>query len=179
MNLKNFINIIWLTPYMDKIMYEGQSIKRNFVDKMISQNNKFFNKTLSAYKNDIQERLSILKNSKDDKWLNIIEKKIAQNIFDIFSLRREYAKNLNQIIDEKLNISNIRKHISNFAFDVGQDGYKIEMFALLGQSNMVGRDQFSYDPKDRANTYRIFPTGKPNILPSRNYVNQYSPLGFI
>ena len=87
--IKNYIKIIWLSPYMDKIMYEGQTLKRNFIDKMISQNDSYFNKILLNLKKDIAERLNILKNSKDEKWLNLIEKKIANNIYEIFDIRRE------------------------------------------------------------------------------------------
>ena len=101
--IKNYINIIWLSPYMDKIMYEGQTLKRNFIDKMIIQNNSYFNKILLNYKKDIAERLNILKNSKDEKWLNLTEKKIANNIYEIFDIRRNYAENLNVIINRQLN----------------------------------------------------------------------------
>ena len=101
--IKNYINIIWLSPYMDKIMYEGQTLKRNFIDKMITQNDSYFNKILLNFKKDITERLNILKNSKDEKWLNIIEKKIANNIYEIFDIRRNYAENLNVIINRQLN----------------------------------------------------------------------------
>ena len=45
--IKNYIKIIWLSPYMDKIMYEGQTLKRNFIDKMIIQNDRYFNKILA------------------------------------------------------------------------------------------------------------------------------------
>ena len=31
-------------------MYEGQSIKRDFIDKLISQNEKNFNLSVSSYK---------------------------------------------------------------------------------------------------------------------------------
>ncbi len=107
LNIKSYISFIWLTPYMDKIMYEGQSIKRNFIDKMITQNDKTFNQILISYKKDTAERLAILKNSKDDKWLNIIEKKLAANTFNIFQIRRKFAQKLNKIIQEKL--SNFKK----------------------------------------------------------------------
>ena len=73
--IKNYIKIIWLSPYMDKIMYDGQTLKRNFIDKMITQNDNYFNKILLNVKKDIAERLNILKNSKDEKWLNLVEKK--------------------------------------------------------------------------------------------------------
>ena len=70
-------------------MYDGQTLKRNFIDKMITQNDSYFNKILLNLKKDIAERLNILKNSKDEKWLNLIEKKIANNIYEIFDIRRE------------------------------------------------------------------------------------------
>lgn len=101
--IKNYIKIIWLSPYMDKIMYEGQTLKRNFIDKMITQNDSYFNKISLNLKKDIGERLNILKNSKDEKWLNLIEKKIANNIYEIFEIRRNYAANLNVIINKQLN----------------------------------------------------------------------------
>ena len=59
--IKNYIKIIWLSPYMDKIMYDGQTLKRNFIDKMITQNDSYFNKILLNLKKDIAERLNILK----------------------------------------------------------------------------------------------------------------------
>ena len=101
--IQNYFKIIWLSPYMDKIMYDGQTLKRNFIDKMITQNDSNFNKTLINYKKDIAERLNVLKNSKDEKWLNLIEKKIAKNIYEIFYIRRNYATNLNIIINRQLN----------------------------------------------------------------------------
>ena len=84
-------------------MYEGQTLKRNFIDKMITQNDSYFNKISLNLKKDIGERLNILKNSKDEKWLNLIEKKIANNIYEIFEIRRNYAANLNVIINKQLN----------------------------------------------------------------------------
>ena len=82
--IKNYINFIWLSPYMDKIMYDGQTLKRNFIDKMISQNDRYFNKIFINLKKDIIERLNILKNSKDEKWINLLKIKIANNIFEDF-----------------------------------------------------------------------------------------------
>ena len=105
--IKNYLKIIWLSPYMDKIMYEGQTIKRNFIDKMIMQNNDRFNQIILNNKKDVSERLNVLQNLKDDKWLNILEKKIAENIYNIFFIRRRYAEELNIIINSQL--SNFKK----------------------------------------------------------------------
>ena len=135
--IKEIMNFIWLSPYMDKIMYEGQSIKRDFIDKLISQNEKNFNLILSSYKKNISERLQILKNIKDEKWLDIIEKKIAQNIYEIFLIRRNYTKIINKIISEKLkNFREINiKYENNLFDDLNEKKLKIEIFFEKLKSN--------------------------------------------
>ena len=45
-------------------MYDGQTLKRNFIDKMISQNDSYFNKILINLKKDIAERLKYTKKFK-------------------------------------------------------------------------------------------------------------------
>jgi len=55
------INFIWLTPQMDKIMYEGDSIKRKFLDKIISNYNLDYKKNLSNFKKLSEERIQLLK----------------------------------------------------------------------------------------------------------------------
>ena len=101
--IKNYINFVWLSPYMDKIMYEGQTLKRNFIDNMISQNEKCLSKSIITFKKYAQERLEILKKSKDRKWLDIIEGKIAEKIYEVFNIRRVYAEEINRLINIKLN----------------------------------------------------------------------------
>lgn len=130
LGIKKFINFIWLTPHMDKIMYEGQSLKRNFIDKMISQSDQYFSKSILAYKKNSAERLRVLKSSKDEKWLHILERKVAENIYDIFTLRRKYAEELNNTIDIKLKkFREIKIEFSNNLFtDLTDKNDSINLF---------------------------------------------------
>ena len=85
-------------------MYEGQTLKRKFIDKMITQNDSYFNKILLNLKKDIGERLNILKNSKDEKWLNLIEKK---NVIDSLEVARNKFPGTSNSLDalcKKFNI---------------------------------------------------------------------------
>ena len=135
--IKEILSFIWLSPYMDKIMYEGQSIKRDFIDKLISQNEKNFNLSVSSYKKNIAERLQILKNTKDEKWLDIIEKRLAENIYEIFLMRRNYANKINKIISDKLkNFREINIKYNNDLFDdLNEKKIKIEIFFEKLKSN--------------------------------------------
>ena len=166
-NIRKYVSFIWLSPYMDKIMYEGQSIKRSFIDKMISQNDKYFNKTLLSYKKDISERLIILKNSKDEKWLDIIEKQITESFYFILQSRRKYAEKLNKIINNKLKnfrevelrfLNNFLKKIDNKEHTVDQILEKFKVNRTIDEISK--RTNFSinsdeiifYDVKNEINT---------------------------
>ncbi len=166
-NIKNYISFIWLSPYMDKIMHEGQSVKRNFIDKMISQNDKYFNRILSTYKKDLSERISVLKSSKDEKWLGILEHRIAENIYDILNIRRNYAYELNSIISKKLknfrdielnykNILNLDFENKNISVKIFSEKLKInrQLDEISKRTNFgINSDQiFFFDKKNKIDT---------------------------
>ena len=154
--IKNYIKIIWLSPYMDKIMYEGQTLKRNFIDKMIVQNDSHFNKILLNLRKDVLERLNILKNSKDDKWLNLVEKKIAENIFDVFDIRRKYAEKLNVIIDTQLNkFKKVRIEYNNKLFSNLQDKERLIKLFLNELKNKRELDEITKRTNFSINTDEI------------------------
>ncbi|NKA16558.1 MAG: DNA replication/repair protein RecF, partial [Alphaproteobacteria bacterium] len=88
------INFIWLTPQMDKIMYEGESIKRKFLDKIISNYNLDYKKNLSNFKKLSEERVQLLKENLDLQWLSILEKKMINELWNIFTYRRAFIKDL-------------------------------------------------------------------------------------
>ncbi len=164
--IKNYIKIIWLTPYMDKIMYEGQTLKRNFVDKMIAQNDSYFNKILLSLRKDVTERLNILKNSKDDKWLNLIEKKIANNSFEIFDIRRKYSEKLNFIINPQLNkFKKIRIEYKNKLFSNLQNKERLINLFLEELKNNRKLDEITKRSNFSINTDEI------NIIDNDNNIN--------
>tara|TARA_B100000963_G_scaffold261705_1_gene229883 strand:+ start:8407 stop:9501 length:1095 start_codon:yes stop_codon:yes gene_type:complete len=154
--IKDYIKIIWLSPYMDKIMYEGQTLKRNFIDKLIAQNDGYFNKTMLNLKKDVSERLNILKHSKDEKWLNLIERKIAVYIFEIFDIRRKYAEKLNMIINTQLNqFRKIRLEYKNKLFSNLQNKDKLTNLFLEELKNKRELDEITKRTHFSINTDEI------------------------
>ncbi len=101
-SINEIIKFIWLSPHMEKIMYEGKSIKRKFIDKLITQFDENFNFSLSEYKKNTTERLVLLKEKRDEKWLRILEKKISESIFEIFINRRIFSKKISVLSKKKL-----------------------------------------------------------------------------
>jgi DNA replication and repair protein RecF len=108
------ITFVWLTPQMDRIMYEGDSVKRKFLDKIISNYNLDYKKNLITFKKLSDERIHLLKENQDLQWIDILEKKMAEELWNIFSYRRIFIKDLNDIIIKKLNnFLNIILNIKN------------------------------------------------------------------
>ena len=108
------ITFVWLTPQMDRIMHEGDSVKRKFLDKIISNYNLDYKKNLITFKKLSDERIHLLKENQDLQWIDILEKKMAEELWNIFSYRRIFIKDLNDIIIKKLNnFLNIILNIKN------------------------------------------------------------------
>ncbi len=89
--------IIWLTPQMDGIFLTGKAIRRKFLDKIVCDVNFTHNSRINSYDKLIRERINLLeKYGNDDKWLNIIEQKIAELGVAIAIARNQMVEYLNQ-----------------------------------------------------------------------------------
>ena len=76
--LLEFINILWITPIMEKVLIQSNSEKRNFFDRLIFNINKSHLKNYAKLKKLLSERLALLKEKNyDSDWLIIVEKNIA------------------------------------------------------------------------------------------------------
>ncbi len=98
----NNCSFIWLTPQMDKIMYEGNSLKRKFFDKMLSNYDHNYKINLNEFKKMSDERIILLKDNKEKKWLDILEEKMTENLWHIYVCRRNIIKELNNILSKNL-----------------------------------------------------------------------------
>ena len=101
--INKLVNFIWLSPHMDKIMYDGSIIKRKFLDKIISNLNSDFKKNLRDFKKLAEERIILLQNQNDTKWISILEEKMAKILFQILNERRNKISVINTISKKKLN----------------------------------------------------------------------------
>ena len=94
--LLEFINILWITPIMEKVMIQSNSEKRNFFDRLIFNINKNHLKNYSKLQKLLSERLSLLKSKNFDKdWINIIEKNIANLSIQLLIERVGFINQLN------------------------------------------------------------------------------------
>ena len=113
-SLRNFFNIFWVLPQMSHLLQGKPEDRRGFLDLMVSATDVSHKTKLSDYKKLKNERLRILKNieiSKNDKWLDIIEKKMSEVGVVICDSRRIFLDNLNKCflkIDDQIPMLNLK-----------------------------------------------------------------------
>lgn len=93
------LSISWLTPQMDQVFLEGNSDKKKFFDRIICGFVKNHSSALAKYSYLIKERINIIKmKSYDRKWLEVVERKIAETYLVIAEARNNFCEYLNNII---------------------------------------------------------------------------------
>ena len=98
-DLQNYVRVIWITPFMDRLFSEATSERRKFLDNLISNFYPFYGITLNQYLNLLKQRAKVLKSHKyDEKWLDAIEKEIVEKGVAIAALRIEFEEKLNNIL---------------------------------------------------------------------------------
>jgi len=100
----NYLGIIWLTPQMDGLFTGQKSDRRKFFDKLINLIEKEHSENVKTYerlimqRNKVLARLDIL----EDKWLDNLERQIAQLATQIFISRDLAASKINKIMEEEV-----------------------------------------------------------------------------
>ena len=113
-SLRDFFNIFWVLPQMSHLLQGKPEDRRGFLDLMVSATDVFYKKKLLDYKKLKNERLRILKNleiSKNDKWLDVIEKKMSEVGVVICDSRRIFLDTLNKCflkIDDQIPMLNLK-----------------------------------------------------------------------
>ncbi len=113
-SLRNFFNIFWVLPHMSHLLQGKPEDRRGFLDLMVSATDVSYKNKLLDYKKLKNERLRILKNleiSKNDKWLDIIEKKMSEIGVIICDSRRIFLDTLNKCfmkIDDQIPMLNLK-----------------------------------------------------------------------
>ncbi len=96
--LVDILKITWLTPQMDTFFIGTNVDRRKFIDKTAELIFLEHYDNVKKYEFFVKERMKILTTqSMDDRWLNIVEKKIAQLGVSIASVRNEVVNYLNNI----------------------------------------------------------------------------------
>ncbi|MDR0571318.1 MAG: DNA replication and repair protein RecF [Rickettsiales bacterium] len=101
--LNNFLNITFLIPQMDSFFTDSSSVRRKFLDKTAEILFIEHYENVKKYDFFVKERMKILlEQGSDDKWLNIVEKKITTLGVNIASVRNDTVAMINKILTNSI-----------------------------------------------------------------------------
>ncbi len=113
LQLLEFVNILWITPIMEKVMLQSNSEKRNFFDRLIFNVNKDHLKNYTKLQNLLSERLALLKRRNyDNNWLSIVENNIASLSVKLLCSRVNFISQLNE------NLKKVKSSLSICHIDI-------------------------------------------------------------
>jgi DNA replication and repair protein RecF len=90
------LNIVWLTPETDRIFLEPPAVRRKFIDRLIYAEDPLHIDRVQRYEHALKERLMVLKNQNDARWLTGLEEQLATYGVAIVVSRQQLMKKLNK-----------------------------------------------------------------------------------
>jgi len=109
-HFESLFSIIYFLPEMERLFLAPPSLRRNFLDRLIFNHNKNYNKIVNNYKKAINERQVLLKdNLYDEIWIENLEKNIAEFAYQIYEKRNSQIDIINKILQEM----NLLTHFSH------------------------------------------------------------------
>ncbi len=95
--LTEYLNVLWLTPQMDRLFSEGSSARRRFFDRLVYGFDPQHVTRLNRYEYFMRERNNLLMQSKYDQvWLKALEQKMAAEAVAIAASRNWVLEQLQQ-----------------------------------------------------------------------------------
>jgi len=93
--LAEHVNLVWLTPQMDRLFLEGSGARRRFFDRLVYGFDPAHAARSAAYEQALRERGKLLREGPHDaSWLAALEDTMAQQGIAIAAARRDVAARL-------------------------------------------------------------------------------------
>ncbi len=100
--LAELVQMIWLTPAMDRLFIEGASARRKFLDRLVLGFDAAHARRASRYETAMRERLRLLKfGPRDPAWLDGLENEMADAGVAIARARAEVVEHLSGALAER------------------------------------------------------------------------------
>ncbi|MDR0423466.1 MAG: DNA replication/repair protein RecF [Rickettsiales bacterium] len=127
--LNNIFNIIYLIPQMQNLLIGDKGDRRKFLDRCVYLTDSQHAVRVVKYEYYIKERMKVLQDNRkiDEKWLAVLEDKIAELGINISNIRKRTIVSMNKILEKRdfnfpkfdlvlesdLNILNFRQTLTN------------------------------------------------------------------
>ena len=163
-------NAIIFSPSDLKIVAEGPSIRRRFLDIALGQLYPSYIEILKNYTRAVMQRNKVIKDLKYDSTLNIMldvfEEEIAQNGEKIINMREEYIKNINNFLPEIYNGFSNGKEMLETSYIKSCSGEELKTKLLLNRKEDMYLGSTSIGPHRDDLDFKI------NFMSARSFGSQ-------
>jgi DNA replication and repair protein RecF len=102
-DLGDVVQMLWLTPAMDRLFIESASGRRKFLDRLVLGFDAGHARAATRYETAMRERARLLKfGPRDPAWLDGLESEMAEAGTAMASGRRETIARLNRALEERV-----------------------------------------------------------------------------
>ena len=99
--LAEHLNLVWLTPQMDRLFQEGAAPRRRFLDRLVFGYDPSHAARLAAYEQALRERARLLRQGgADPSWLTVLEETMAREGVAVAASRRDIVQRLDRAAGE-------------------------------------------------------------------------------
>ncbi|MEA2754974.1 MAG: replication and repair protein RecF [Aliidongia sp.] len=99
--LAQHLNLVWLTPQMDRLFQEGAAPRRRFLDRLVFGYDPAHATRLAAYEQALRERAKLLRQgAADPAWLGVLEEIMAREGVAVAASRRDIVQRLDRAAAE-------------------------------------------------------------------------------
>ncbi len=99
--LAEHVNLVWLTPQMDRLFSEGSSARRRFLDRLVYGFDPAHATRVNAYEQAMRERARLLRDGPaDPAWLAALEEGMAEHGMAVAAARRDVTARLDAACTE-------------------------------------------------------------------------------
>lgn len=96
--LAEHVNLVWLTPQMDRLFAEGSSARRRFLDRLVYGFDPSHATRVGAYEQSMRERARLLRDGPGDAtWLAALEESMAEHGVAVAVARRDVTARLDAV----------------------------------------------------------------------------------
>ncbi|HEY1707846.1 MAG TPA: DNA replication/repair protein RecF [Rhizomicrobium sp.] len=101
-DIAEVIQIVWLTPAMDRLFMEGASERRRFLDRLVFGFDASHARVVTRYETAMRERARLLKyGPRDPAWLDGLEAQMTETGLTLAASRAEVIARLNAALAER------------------------------------------------------------------------------
>ncbi len=93
-----WMSVHWLTPDQDRLFIDSSKVRRRFLDRMVYSYDSLHADRLLDYDKVVKERLALLYKPYDDRWLSLIESKMAELAVSIAFARQNLLNRLESAV---------------------------------------------------------------------------------